>query len=67
MTATRLRLILSMLHWTQRGLAADLECSDRLVRMWAQADAAIPEDIADWLEALAALHTARPMRYRQRS
>lgn len=58
MTPTRLRTILDRLHWSQRGLADVLGCSDRLVRMWAQDDAPVPVEVAAWLERLVEAHEA---------
>lgn len=67
MTPTRLREVLHLLRWSQRGLADVLGCSDRLVRMWAQEDAPVPAEVAAWLEALAAPHNshAPPTAYRR--
>lgn len=57
---TRLREILGLLRWTQRGLAEALGCDDRLVRRWASGDAAVPPGVADWLERIGAVHAACP-------
>ena len=46
MSADRFRECLSMLHWSQRGLAEILYCDDRLVRRWAQGSEPVPESIA---------------------
>ena len=51
---------LSMLHWSQRGLAEILYCDDRLVRRWAQGSEPVPESIARWIEQLANSHEASP-------
>jgi len=56
MTPDRLRECLSLLRWTQRGLAEVLECDDRLVRRWASGGAEIPASVAAWLETLHACH-----------
>lgn len=60
MSADRLRDVLGILRWSQRGLADALECDDRLVRRWASGAGSIPPDVAAWLEALAAAHEAHP-------
>lgn len=61
MTAQRLRDILALLRWSQRGLAEALDCDDRLVRRWASGDGSVPEPVAEWLEALAKAHAAIPV------
>lgn len=52
MTPARFRECLSLLRWTQRGLADTLECDDRLVRRWASGEADIPASVAAWMETL---------------
>lgn len=53
MTSTRLHEILAALHWTQRGLADILGCSDGLIRSWATGRSPVPPSVAAWLEASA--------------
>ncbi len=60
MTPKRFTQCLASLRWTQRGLAAILECDDRLVRRWASGEADIPASVAAWLETLAQAHDAIP-------
>jgi plasmid maintenance system antidote protein VapI len=60
MTPDRLRTALASLRWTQRGLAAILECDDRIVRRWIDGQADIPASVAAWLETLAQCHEAAP-------
>lgn len=60
MTPNRFRNCLAVLGWTQRGLAANLQCDDRLVRRWASGEAEIPPGVAAWLETLAKVHEAAP-------
>lgn len=60
MTPDRFRECLTLLRWSQRGLAEALECDDRLVRRWASGDADIPPSVAAWLAALADAHAALP-------
>lgn len=61
MTPTRLRECLAALHWTQRGLAAILGCSDSLTRRWAAGNDTVPPAVAAWLEELTAAHAAHPV------
>lgn len=60
MTPDRLREILTLLRWTQRGLAEALTCDERLARRWASGAASVPLQVAEWLETLAATHKAHP-------
>ncbi|WP_288582331.1 hypothetical protein [uncultured Methylobacterium sp.] len=60
MSPGRLREVLALLRWSQRGLADALECDDRMVRRWAAGDGEIPVDLASWLETLAQVHEAAP-------
>lgn len=60
MTPNRFRDCLTALSWTQRGLAAILDCNDRVVRRWASGEADIPASVAAWLETLAQAHDAIP-------
>lgn len=53
MTSTRFHEILAALHWSQRGLADILGCSDGLIRSWATGRSPVPASIATWLEARA--------------
>jgi hypothetical protein len=60
MTPSDLRDALALLRWSQRGLAEALECDDRLIRRWASGDAAIPDQVAEWLSCLSQTHRACP-------
>jgi hypothetical protein len=60
MTGACLIECLASLRWTQRGLAAILQCDDRLVRRWAADQADIPASVGAWLETLAKAHDALP-------
>ncbi|WP_091974624.1 hypothetical protein [Methylobacterium gossipiicola] len=60
MTPVRLREVLALLRWSQRGLSDALSCDDRLVRRWASGDAVVPPDVVEWLEALALAHERHP-------
>lgn len=60
MTPTRLRECLAVLGFSQRGLAAFLECDERMVRRWAAGDDLVPDVVATWLEARAQHAEATP-------
>jgi ribosome-binding protein aMBF1 (putative translation factor) len=60
MAADRLRDCLSTLMWSKRGLAKILNRYKRQVRHWASGDYSVPDDVADRLERLAAVHDANP-------
>jgi len=60
MTSTRLRECLAVLGFTQRGLAAFLECDERMVRRWAAGADAVPEVVSAWLELRAQHAEAHP-------
>lgn len=60
MTPTRLREVLALLRWTQRGLADALTCDERLARRWASGAAPVPPVVAAWLETLATCHADHP-------
>ncbi|MXV43474.1 nuclease [Saccharibacter sp. 17.LH.SD] len=53
MTPTRLRQCLDTLHWTQRGFARIVGCSEGTVRQWARGRLSVPSSIAAWLEKIA--------------
>ncbi len=59
-TPTRFRESLAALHWSQRGLAAVLQCDDRIIRRWSSGEAEIPASVAAWLETLARCHESVP-------
>ena len=61
MTPTRLRQCLDALHWSQRGLASVLAYDEATVRKWARGAAPVPVKVAEWLDALARVHEARPL------
>jgi ribosome-binding protein aMBF1 (putative translation factor) len=61
MTSDRLRHCLSLIGWSQRQLARVLDQHEGTVRQWARGTLEIPEDIATWLERLAAAHEANPV------
>lgn len=60
MSPSRFRDCVAALGWTLRGLAAILQCDDRIIRRWASGDADIPPSVATWLETLAKTHEALP-------
>jgi transcriptional regulator with XRE-family HTH domain len=58
MTPARLRACLTLLGWTQRGLARLLERPEGTIRQWARGVVQIPADVDAWLEERAQ-HAAR--------
>ncbi len=60
MTPDRFRDCVAALGWSLRGLAATLQCDDRLIRRWAGGSAEVPPSVAAWLETLAQCHEAAP-------
>ena len=49
MTPTHFRQCLTLLDWTQRGLARQLGYAEGTVRQWARGALLIPEPVAEWL------------------
>jgi transcriptional regulator with XRE-family HTH domain len=61
MTPDELRECLGVIGWTQRELAEELGIDDRTVRLfWAMGRKPVPDNVAEWLRAIAAAHAARP-------
>lgn len=61
MTPDRLRECLDIIGWSQHDLSDALGIDDRTVRLyWAMGRKPVPENVAAWLEELAALHLTRP-------
>ena len=60
-TTDRFRQCLALLRWSQRGLAEILDTHPTTVRRMATGSAAVPDNVAEWLEELAAVHEARPV------
>lgn len=60
MTPDRLRRLLDLLDWSQRGLAVILDRDDRLVRRWASGKTDIPLDVDAWLVQAEQLADAIP-------
>jgi len=56
MTEEQCAAALETIGWSQRGLAAELACDERMVRRWALGEAPVPSSIARWLTRLAAFH-----------
>jgi hypothetical protein len=61
MTPDRLRAVLRSLRWSPRILATALSISEDLVEAWLDGTGRIPDNVAEWLEALAVPHEARPL------
>jgi transcriptional regulator with XRE-family HTH domain len=60
MTSTTFRAHLEALGWTQRGFAALLGVAHNTVHRWALDQARIPDDIAEWLDEVAAFMRSHP-------
>lgn len=60
MTPDRFRECLAALQWSQRGFADYLGLHYTTVQRMAAGRQVIPDNVADWLDALAAAHQARP-------
>ncbi len=60
MTPDRLRECLDVLGWSQRGLADMLGVHETRARRWARGVMPVPDEVAGWLETLAAVHAAHP-------
>ncbi len=60
MTANRFCKCLALLHWSERDLAKNLYCDDRLVRRWAQGSELVPASIVQWLEELTITRESSP-------
>jgi hypothetical protein len=56
MTADELQAALRSIGWSQRQLAAILECDNVIVWRWATGRADIPPSIGRWLLRMAACH-----------
>ncbi len=69
MNPTRLHEILAALHWSQRGLADILGCSDSLIRSWATGRNPVPPSVTTWLEdrAMAAEALPPPTDFKRRA
>jgi transcriptional regulator with XRE-family HTH domain len=66
MTPTHFRQCLTLLDWTQRGLARQLGYAEGTVRQWARGALPIPDQVADWLVARADHAEATPAPRRKR-
>ena len=56
MAPERFVACLTMLGWSHRHLIGLLRCDTNLATRWSRGQAAIPEAIATWLEALIAAY-----------
>jgi hypothetical protein len=66
MTPTHFRECLTLLDWTQRGLARQLGYAEGTVRQWARGALPIPVAVSNWLEDRAAAAYATPAPSRKR-
>lgn len=60
MTPARLRECVTLLRWSQRGLATALNRPEGTVRQWARGATRIPADVAAWLEEAGQWHAKNP-------
>ena len=61
MTPDRLRECVDTIGWSLRGLAEMLEMGFSTVQRWSTGRKEIPENVAAWLEILAAAHQRNPL------
>ena len=61
MTPERLRECLTLLRWSQRGLADALGVHQTTARRWTTGEGTVPANVAQWLEDLTAAHEAQPL------
>ncbi len=60
MSSHRLQMCLLILGWSVRDLARRTDRHQTTVVRWANGHSPVPDDVADWLETLAAFHIAHP-------
>ena len=60
MSSGRLLVCLLVLGWSVRDLARRLDRHQTTVVRWANGLSLVPDEVAEWLEALVACHLARP-------
>lgn len=60
--STRLRAALKAVRWSQRELSRAVSYDERTVRRWASGEYAVPPDVLEWIEELAALHLSHAYR-----
>ena len=53
MTPDRLRELLAVLGWSQRGLARLVNRDVSLVRRWCDGERSVPVEVGEWLERMA--------------
>jgi ribosome-binding protein aMBF1 (putative translation factor) len=69
MTPERFDACLTTIGWPRSELARRLRCDTNLPTRWGRGDAAIPTEVAAWLERLARFHEryATPADWRRRA
>ena len=60
MTSAAFRAALSLIHWSNRTLAAQLNRDEHQVRRWGNGSARVPDDVAAWLREAAVWHEQHP-------
>lgn len=58
----RLKAALKAVCWSQRELSRAVSYDERTVRRWASGEHAVPPDVLEWIEELAALHLTHAYR-----
>lgn len=60
MTPERFKECVDTIGWTGHGLAAILGVHETRTRRWGTGRYPVPQNVADWLERLAAFHEKHP-------
>jgi len=61
MTPQRFRECLDQIGWNLRGFSNRVGSAETTVRRWAEGAYPVPDQIARWLEKLAAVHERNPV------
>jgi len=66
MSSYRLLVCLTIIGWSDRNLARRTGRHQTIVVRWAKGLSPVPDEVATWLETLAAFHLAHPLLIKQR-
>jgi len=66
MSSYRLLVCLTIIGWSDRNLARRTGRHQTTVVRWAKGLSPVPDEVAAWLETLAAFHLAHPLLIKQR-
>jgi len=61
MTPKQFTKCLEQIRWSMRGVADHLGVHETRIRRWATGALPVPEQVAQWLEALANAHKLNPV------